>query len=738
MSAAGQAPVSVSATTGRQRLSQCALLVLATFAAYLPAIRAGFIWNDRDYVTAPALRSLDGLRRIWFELGATEQYYPVLHSFFWFQQKLWGDSPAGYHLVNIGLHAACACMLAVLLLRLGVRGAWLAAGIFALHPVYVESVAWISEQKNTLSTLLYLLTGWLYLRFDASRKPAHYWMAVALFCIALLSKSVTATLPPALLVVFWWKRGRLDWKRDVGPLLPFFALGAAFGLFSGWVEREFIGAHGEDFALSTAQRVLIAGRAAWFYLGKLIWPADLIFIYPRWTPDPAVRWQWLFPIATLLLLAGLYVVSRYRRGPLAAVLFFGGSLVPVLGFFNIYAFIFSFVADHWQYQPSIGMVVLGGAAIAIGLSRAPRPVQLGVPLLLLAGLGVLSFRQSRMYRDMETFYRVTLARNPNAWMAHNNLGELLHKRGQLDEARQHYQIALNLRPRLAEAHNNLGTLLATTTGLEEGIGHFAEALRIEPKFSEARSNLGLHLARIPGRLTEALPHLETAIAQRPEVAMLHRNLAAVLAQIPGRQADAIARYEIALRIDPNVPEFHNELAAELARIPGREAEAIHHYEQALRLQPSFAEAHNNIANVLAKLPGRMEDALAHYRAALALNPNFAAAHFNLANKLAGLGQTADAIAHYTAAFRAEPRFAAAHYRLAEVLANDPARVTEAIEHYLVALRADPASVPVRVALARAYARNRQPDAAIDLLEAVLRDQPDDAAARELLAGLKQR
>ena len=269
------------------RLSPRAWLALAGIyvavaAAYFPALRGGLLWDDDAHLTRPELRSLSGLGRIWFELGATQQYYPILHTAFWVEHRLWGDATLGYHLINVLLHATAAGLFFLLLRRLAVPGAWLAGLIFALHPVGVESVAWISEQKNTLSTVCYLLAAWAILDFDSTRRRRSYLLGLVLFALALLSKSVTATLPAALLVVYWWRRGRLSWRKDILPLLPFFALALAAGLFTAWVERHVLGAEGADYALGFPARCLLAGRVVWFYLGKLLWPANLIFIYPRW------------------------------------------------------------------------------------------------------------------------------------------------------------------------------------------------------------------------------------------------------------------------------------------------------------------------------------------------------------------------------------------------------------------------------------------------------------------------
>jgi hypothetical protein len=286
-----------------------ALVFAATLLAYFPALTAGFIWDDQPgHVTRPELRSLAGLVRIWTEPGATQQYYPLLHSAFWFEHLLWGDAPFGYHLVNVLLHATAACLFAALLLRLAVPGAWLAALLFALHPVGVESVAWVSEQKNTLSLVLSLCAALAYLRFDSTgerdrpRSPRAYALASILFIAALLSKTVTATLPAALLVLAWWQRGTVSLRRDALPLLPWFACSALAAVATASFEHTLIGAQGADFALTAAQRFLLAGRAVWFYLGKLLLPLDLSFIYPLVGGGPClIARQVLFGATTNLV-----------------------------------------------------------------------------------------------------------------------------------------------------------------------------------------------------------------------------------------------------------------------------------------------------------------------------------------------------------------------------------------------------------------------------------------------------
>ena len=274
----------------------------------------------------------------------------------------------GYHLVNIILHCVSAALLFRLLRRLKVPGAHLAAAIFALHPVQVESVAWISELKNTLSTPCYLAAMLAYLRFDRTRDKPWYFLALLCFALALSSKTVTATLPAAMLLIFWWQRGGLGWRRDVLPLLPFFAFGSIAGCLTAWAERK-LGAEGRLFDFGLLERFLIAGRVVWFYLAKLLWPVDLIFIYPRWQVSERVSWQYLFPLAAAGLLWMLWRLRQRARAPLAAALFFGGTLFPVLGFFNVYPFRFSWVADHFQYLAGVGVIVPAATLITAFLKE---------------------------------------------------------------------------------------------------------------------------------------------------------------------------------------------------------------------------------------------------------------------------------------------------------------------------------------------------------------------------------
>jgi hypothetical protein len=514
---AGAAPSSADALRGL-------ILLCATLAAYWPALLGSYLWDDDAHVTKTAFRSLDGLRRIWFELGATQQYYPLLHSAFWAEAQLWGDNVLGYHLVNVLLHVTAACLVVTLCQRLEIKGAWFAGAIFALHPVNVESVAWISEQKNTLSLGFYLLAAIAYVRFDDTRKPRDYAIAAALFVCALLTKTVTASLPAALLVVFWWKRGRIEWRRDVVPLLPWFAIAAASGLFTAWVERHIIGAEGSEYNLGALQRVLLAGRVICFYFGKIVWPSNLIFTYPRWTIDASNVWQYGFDIAVAAIAFVFLSIRSRTRAPLAGLLVFCGSLFPVLGFLNIYPFRYSYVADHFVYLASLGVIVPVSAGLVRAVNGARPSVRIVVPIMSLAALsflGGLTFAQSRMYADPKTLYRTTIERNPDDWMAHQNLG-LIYARGPVHraEAIHEFQEVVRLKPDHARAHYSLGVALYLSGRGEEAIDHFEKAIQFAPDnaliVSTSHYFLGVILTPLPGRLDDAIAHLEVAVKMRPQ------------------------------------------------------------------------------------------------------------------------------------------------------------------------------------------------------------------------------
>jgi protein O-mannosyl-transferase len=603
------------------------VLFSVTLLVYGPALRGQFLWDDDQHVTRPDLESLDGLWRIWSDLKATQQYYPLLHSMFWVEHRIWGDAVLGYHLTNVALHSLSALLVILIVQRLKLPGGWLAGLLFALHPVGVESVAWITEQKNTLSGVFYLASTLIYLHFDQTRRKSRYFLALLLFVLALLSKSALAALPAILLVLVWMLHGRLEWRRDIRPLLPWFAVALSFGLVTYYVETVYLGAGPATYSLSLPERLLLASRVLWFYASKVLLPVGLVFSYPRWKVDLSAWWQYLFPAGLLVLVVVLVFLARRNRGPLAAFLVFAGALFPVLGLLNVFYFRYSYVADHFQYLACIAILVPAAVGLARLFGRPDIRRWRGIScVVLLVSLGAMTRAQSADYRDLETLYRSILARNPDSWLAHNNLGMLLVQQpGRIPEAVAEYRAAIRIQPAYPEAHFNLGSALAHMEPQKqqpEALREYQTAIRLRPDYPQAHYNLANFLAQMPGRLPEAIVEYQRALELDPKLAEAHANLGNALAQMPDRMPDAIKEYETALRLNPGLTMQRINLANALAQMPGRLPEAISQYEAALEAEPNFAEGHFLLARALSEIPGRLADAIAECEAALRIDPSF--------------------------------------------------------------------------------------------------------------------
>ncbi len=632
------------------------LLVLVSFLAHQPAIHGGLIMDDAEHITPAALQGWSGLRRIWFEVGATPHYYPVLNSAFWLEHRLWGSALVGYHVANIVQHALAAGLVMVLARRLGLAGALFAGLVFALHPVHVESVAWISEQKNTLSTLLALAAVVLYLRFHDTRRRRHHLAASALFLLALLTKTVVAVVPPALLVIAWWRQGRLDLRREVLPLVPWLIIGAALGLFSAWFEQVHSHARGEAFHASALERALLAGRAVIFYLRTLAWPNALMFINPRWTLDAGNPLAWAPAMIVVAAGCGCLVLARRWRGPLAVYLLYLGMLFPVLGFLNINWFNFSRVANHFQYLPSIALIMPFAAALTAALRAHGRPVvRFGVPALSAVALTAMTRMHADDYRSAEQLYRVTLTRNPECWLAHNNLGTLLlADADRLPEATVHFQRAVALKPDHARAHNNLAAAMLAANRMTEALAHYRRSLELQDGVPEVHFNFAQALVKA-GRESEALAEFARALALRPEYAEAQLGRADLLAGMPDRRSEAVAAYRAALRTNPALVEAYNNLGSLLGSEAGTRTEAIACLTEAVRLAPDYADARFNLGVLLAAQEGREAEAAAHWREFVRLRPEEVEGRWYLANLLRRDPKGRDeAVVHLKAIVRLAP------------------------------------------------------------------------------------
>jgi tetratricopeptide (TPR) repeat protein len=550
-------------------------LVGCTFAGYAPAARNGFIWDDDSYVTKnPTLTEQGGLSRIWLDMRASPQYYPLTFSLLYLEARLWGFNPTGFHLVSILLHACNAVLVWFVLRRLAVPGSYLAAALFALHPVEVESVAWVAEQKNALSGLLSLAALWCYLRFqplegqgttEVSGRFRWWWygLSLGLFVLALLAKSVVATLPGVLLLLLWWKQRRLN-LRDLLSLVPFFVLGAAVGLNTARLEVIHVGAHGPDFERTSLDRLLVACRAICFYAAKLIAPTELTFFYPRWHVDPDEALQWLSVLAVSLTLVVLFVLRRrLGKGPLTAVLSFCVILFPGLGFVNVYPMRYSFVADHFQYHASIALLALFAAVAARAIPglQDRRLVATAAALPIVVVLGLLTWSRCLVYRDSMTLWTDTLAKNPNAWAAHTNLGNLLKARGRPEKAIEHHLKAIELQPNELLGYLNLGESYARLGDTQRAIETYQLGLRRLAEMPADRSKLETNIGSVCftlGDLDGALEHFRKAIASDPSNAHAHCNLGLALAR-QGQRALAIEELRVAQRLSQGDSEIRDLL-----------------------------------------------------------------------------------------------------------------------------------------------------------------------------------
>jgi tetratricopeptide (TPR) repeat protein len=548
------------------------VLGLAVLITYYPAINAGYIWDDDLHVTNnTSLHSWQGLQDIWIKIGATPQYYPMVFSSFWIEYQFWELNPIGFHINNILLHLLNSLLLWRLLSFLGVRGALLASAIFALHPVHVESVAWISERKNVLSGFFYLSSILIYLRYFIFSTSPHtkktwffYLSSLTLFLFALLSKTVTCSLPATLLLILWWKGVKIN-KRVLASLVPFFLLAMVMGIITIWMEHNVVGASGNEWQFSFLERFVIAGWAVWFYIGKLIIPISLTFIYPQFAISGSV-WQFYLPVSLLFLILVLWFYrKKIGKGPLVCLLFFTGTLFPALGFIDFYPMRYSFVADHFQYLASIGPITFIAVIISEVttdniklfnkdvLSRISKCI-ISVLLILLI---TLSWKQAHIYENTITLWEDTIKKNSGAWIAHNNLGSEHTLLGNYDIAIYHYLQAIQLIPQNIAAYNNIGYALNKIGMYGDAIYWLKLGYDIDEEDFHSNNNLG----------------------------MVYMNLEDL------KQANYY--YYKALEIFPNSTDTLNNIGVVQLNL-GNVDKAMQYFREALRIEPDHVNANDNL------------------------------------------------------------------------------------------------------------------------------------------------
>jgi tetratricopeptide (TPR) repeat protein len=589
--------------------SGAVLIAILVLLAYSSVFHAGFIWDDDSYITEnPHLAHLSGLFSIWFSPGATPQYYPMVFSVFWLENHLWGLNPAGYHLVNIIIHLLNALLVWTALRHLRITWAFWAAALFALHPVHVETVAWVTELKNVLSLFFYLLALLAYFRFlnirgdeyrSERRLRGYYAAAFICFLLALLSKTVTATLPAVILLLLWWRDGKIAWK-DVARLSPFFVAGVIMGLFTARVEVVHVQATGAEWNFSLLERVLIAGRAVWFYAGKLLWPSPLMFSYPRWTIDAGQWQQYLFPAGVFAAVGVLWALAgRIGRGPLTALLFFMGTLFPALGFFNVYPMRYSFVADHFQYAASVGILCLVCAVaerIFGSFRRGGRLLQAGCFGGILLLLCYATWHQGKAYKNNLTLFSDVIEKNPTSWLSYTNRAMEYMDLGKYDLALVDMEKALDIHPNKSDAFSNRAQLRQLGGDYQGALEDFTRAIKLAPWRFDAllnRSDLYLLLEQYD----LALHDCNEALRLKKDYVNGYLQRARIygLLQDNGKRLEDFTKV---LQLDPKNLEASAERGLTYYRM-GQFDRAINDFTRALNIAPDSGPLYYKRAQALA-------------------------------------------------------------------------------------------------------------------------------------------
>jgi len=590
---------------------QLFLIALLCALIYLPSLWNGFIWDDDTNLYKSLWIQGGGLKLIWFS-NQMYQYYPVNFTTFWLEHKLWGLNPFGYHAVNLSLHILNAILVFWVVRKLYARLALPVALLFAIHPIQVETVAWITERKNLLSLFFFLWALLAYLRFDRTRIFKYYLFTAALFVLALLSKSIAVCFIFFPIFYKWWEDGRVG-LREIKLSLVFIAIGLLSALHALYLEFYHVGAQGRDFSLNLLQRLILSGRIIFFYIYKLTFPFKFIFFYPPWTIAVNVWWQWLFSLAAVFLLFILFFYKKaLGRGALTLFIFYIISIFPVLSFLNVYGMRFSYVADHFSYLSAPILLLLICASIAFFLDKLKNKIQaLSTPAYRFLGRGIIglaivymcieSMALTRNYQNEFILWKNLLKENPKAWIAYNNLATAYANAGEIERALPLYNKAIEIKPDYAEALDNLGTAYTKMGRNEEALALY-KGMAVNPDFT-----------RSP---------------------IVHYKLGNLYLKI-SRNEDAVIEYKKAIELCAKAKQYDSiakEASYNLGNAYygiGRKQEATKAYKEAIQTGPGNVEALNNLASVFVEA-GQINKAIDLWEKAVQMDPEFATAHFNLA------------------------------------------------------------------------------------------------------------
>jgi tetratricopeptide (TPR) repeat protein len=709
----------------------CLLLVTLVFAVFGQDVRHEFVnFDDEDYFSSNPhiLAGLTGNSITWaFQIGYAANWHPLTWLSLMLDAQLFGSGPSGPHLTNVVLHAANVVLLFLLLRRLTGTlwpGAFVAA-IFAIHPLHVESVAWVSERKDVLSGLFFLLTLLMYARYsDLSRVPQRkpkifYALTLLFFAFGLMSKPMLVTLPFVLLLLDYWPLARFknqSWMRLLLEKTPFFLFSAASCVITVLAQKDAIT---PTLALPLSVRIANCLSSYLIYLAQMFYPAGLAAFYPF--PENGPPW-WELVLASFLLAGvtiGTFAFRRSRPYLLVGWLWYLGMLIPVIGLLQVGG---QAQADRYTYLPIIGvLIMLTWTAKDLFPTSRHRNQILGFgAIVVVAALMASASKQASYWRNSESLWNHTLACTSRNYVAHNDLGGALFKQGRVAEAIVQYQSALEINPRYVEAHNDLGVVLARQGQTTEAIGHYRTALEINPDYVEAHINLANSLAAA-GQVNEAISHFQRALQLDPDNGEPHNDWGALLLR-QGQNIEAMEHLQKAVEREPDNAEVQVNLGTALVT-EGRTAEAIRCYQKALDLRPDYAKAHYNLANLFAA-QGKPDEAINHYQKAVALMPDLIPARYRLGLALQSIGKFAAATVQFQKVLALNSRDIAALNDLAWLLATCPEDpVRDGSRSVALAMKAEQLSggksPEILDTLAAAYAETGQFPTAVQTAENAL-------------------
>lgn len=641
------------------KVFQVAVLAVVIFMVFSGTIRNGFVWDDDDYIHKnPLLTDPNGLAKIWKSYYSpkfnpqenTPQYYPLVFTTFYLEHKLWGFHPAGYHITNVILHIGNTILLLLVLRKLGLSWAvsLITAAIFGIHPTQVESVAWATERKNVLAGLFYFGAFLSFLHYQDSAKIRYYVLSLALFVCALLSKTAAVVLPVTLVLAAYLKDRPI--RKTIFSAIPFFALSTAAGLVTLTLEKTMVGAKGAEWSFPLFERLLIVSHSIWFYIGKILWPHPISFIYGQWDINTRSVVSYLPLAGVILALAGLWIFrKKLGRLPAFSLVYFVVAAAPALGFISFYMMRYTFVADHFIYLAIWSIMLLAVITAAKLLGRLPQSPRIVIgtfaTIMILVCFAALTADEVKKYKNMQALWERTIAVNPKAWLAHNNLGVIYASQGQHAKALEHYKTTIELNPNYATAHNNAGVAFVLMNQPARAIDYYKRALELQDDYIEANYNLAVAYSKLE-KNTEAIEYFRKAVQLQPENTSAWYNMAICFSKTD-KIPDAAEAYRKVTELNPKYPEAHYNLASSY-QILGKLDEAAASFKKALEIRPAYIEAKYRLA-IVYRQQGKLNEAAKLLHSALEQEPEFPQANYDLGLVYYSLGEYENAKLYFRTA-----------------------------------------------------------------------------------------